>query len=125
MGIKQVLASYLSNLLYLHKNIQYRFRVKPCNKKIIFVVGAPRSGITLIQSIILANSRIAGFDEKTDFFMQRELFSRVFEGISESEYAEICNSNSDIVSVFCGLADKCLKLTAGAEYFLEKKYNIF
>jgi hypothetical protein len=120
LGIKKVLNSYLSNPLDIYKNIKYRLFVKPCKGEIVFVVGAPRSGTTLIQSVISAHAKITSFDEETGFFMYRDIFSHSFEGISKSAYENICESNLDIASTFKAVADECLKLKPGAEIFLEK-----
>ncbi|MBR9911300.1 MAG: sulfotransferase, partial [Gammaproteobacteria bacterium] len=86
----------------------------------IFIVGAPRSGTTLLQSILLVHEKIVGFDEETGFFMYRDLFSREFEGIKNDQYEKICLESSDIVSLYDGVAKLRIETIGRDGFFLEK-----
>ena len=120
MSLKNVLASYLKRPCHLYPNVRLRLLSSVSDREHIFIVGAPRSGTTLLQSILSVSDQIASFDDETGFFMYRDVFSRSFEGVPEEAYKRICKENNDIVQIFDGLAQSCLDINPGTVLFLEK-----
>ncbi|MDY6927559.1 MAG: sulfotransferase [Pseudomonadota bacterium] len=120
MGLKRVVDSFLTKPTNLSKNITYRWDIKPSSEKIIFVIGAPRSGTTLIQSVLGAHTKITGFSEETGFFMLSDFCKMSFDGVTNSEYKRIISSSSDLVEVFTKIAKLQVLKDETANYFLEK-----
>ena len=120
MSVIDAVKSYSSNPLAIFKNVMYRSCLTPSKAKHIFVVGAPRSGTTLLQSVLSAHDYISGFDEETGFFMYRDLFKNRFSQITDERYNEIISSSRDIVSLFDLVSEEHLKTVSRAFLFIEK-----
>ena len=120
MGVKKVYESFFSRPTRIFDNIAYRINCKPSDIKHIFVIGAPRSGTTLLQGILTAHSHISGFDEETGFFMLRDIFKFNFEGIESHKYQEIANNSKSIVEIFDKISELHLNSRPFADFFLEK-----
>ncbi|MEP4891146.1 MAG: sulfotransferase [Aliiglaciecola sp.] len=120
MSLKQLAFSYLKNPHSIIKNIRYRMFNTPSHEKHIFVIGAPRSGTTLIQSILSSNELITSFDEETGFFMYRDLFSKKYEDIDDEVMKNIISNSKDMVSLFDLLSNQKRKQHTKSQYFLEK-----
>jgi hypothetical protein len=120
LSVKQVVTSYLSNPKMIPSNIMYRMVNKPSSAKHIFVIGAPRSGTTLIQSVLSFNQQITSFDEETGFFMYRDLFSNRYENIEEKQFKKIVDESTDMVSLFDAISKCKIEISEHAVCFLEK-----
>lgn len=118
MPMIDVLKSYLSNPGYIIKNYNYRKDPTPSKGEYIFVIGAPRSGTTLLQSVLSANEKITSFDEETGFFMYRDLFKNRFQEIKDDVYDNFISKSDDIVSLFDCVAN--YKTAEIDSIFLEK-----
>lgn len=85
--------------------------------KFIFIVGAPRSGTTLLYKTIKNNTKVSGFDAETEVFSSKRLsnFKR-FECFMERYDFDNClkstNSNIDFF--------KEIHLNLGGDTFIEK-----
>jgi Sulfotransferase family len=107
--------------------------VKPCLKR-IFLVGAPRSGTTILQSLLAAHPEITSFPE-TKFFqylwsdrLKPQLSSRLREFFhKEIRRPDLCDElelykgslTSDRIKWFVGILDK-LAVEDGNNIWLEK-----
>ena len=120
MGLKRIINSFFSKPTNFYKNFSYRTSITPSNEEIIFVIGAPRSGTTLIQSILCAHTKITGFSEETGFFMLTDFCKITFDGVNNSEYQKIVEESNDFVEVFSEVAQLQLSKNPGAIFFLEK-----
>ena len=118
MGFLNAASTYVNNPTNILKNIKFRVLCKASDSRHIFILGAPRSGTTLLQSIVSANSKITSFDEETGFFMYRDFFSKQFSDVPADRYIEMCKSSSDMVDLFDNLA-KLKKDKDKKSYFRE------
>ena len=68
------------------------------NKKLIFIVGLPRSGTTLTHQIIASHSKVYGAGEVVIFdqFMKKNIYNKDFNKIFE-DYSEIHKNNINII----------------------------
>jgi hypothetical protein len=101
-NIKLILASYLKQPEYLVKNIKWRFPKKHSKLSIVFVIGAPRSGTTLLQNILASHSKYFSIKSETGFFLYHNIFDpkKRYFGYSRSELNEFIKNSSDIIEFF-------------------------
>lgn len=85
----------------------------------VFVVGAPRSGTTLLQLLIGAHSGFAGCAGESGVFTRNDLFDlrRRYCGLPQARIAALLRDSGDIVSFFDLLA---AAVTSGPLRFVEK-----
>src|SRR5690606_8481211 len=85
----------------LYRNIRYRFPAATSPRDHVFIVGVPRSGTTLLKSILVAHPDFGGSDyESTGIFNLRDIFSYGMGEIPPPEMAELLKSSSDIVQFY-------------------------
>ena len=99
----------------------FRLFPKTSNENHIFVVGPPRSGTTLVASIISNHPAICSFHSETALFSWRETFL-LFEGKAgrnSYQYHRLRQQARDVVSLCDALAAEC-KEEKGGRRFLEK-----
>ena len=63
-----ILLSHLKTPQYILKNILWRFPKSISKEEIVFVMGTPRSGTTLIQKVFEAHSKLFSIDGETAMF---------------------------------------------------------
>lgn len=86
----------------------------------IFITGAPRSGTTLIKTILTAHSALAGGDyESTDLFKLRNLYQYTCGEIENGWIQVSCKDASDLVDFYDRLANALLAYYDG-EHFVDK-----
>lgn len=108
-GIKSVLAKYNGNYLFEYvknpylvvKNYVFWKRSKSSDKQYVFIVGAPRSGTTLLNSIVKSHSQISGFDFETQLFSYKNRFNfDAYNGNFErSEWEQLIDRSDNIVQL--------------------------
>ncbi|WP_176491136.1 MULTISPECIES: sulfotransferase [Microbulbifer] len=88
--------SYLRNPWHLIRNYRWAKKSFASNQEFIFVVGAPRSGTTLIQKLIGNASEVSSFEFETEVYSKKNIFDyfRFSEFISKQEYLDLVASSS-------------------------------
>jgi len=99
---RNLLQSYPPKPGIIWKNIRWRFPDKKSNGQYIFVVGSPRSGTTLLQSMLTAHSKLFSIEAESGLFSYKNLFdaSRFHFGLPRSQSLCLLNQCSDIVEFF-------------------------
>ena len=99
-SVQAILGSYLKAPHQVFRNISWRRPKKPSDHRIIFVVGAPRSGTTLMERVLNSNSRLFSMQQETGLISLRNIFSRDHFGLSHKENRQLFSESSDIVDFF-------------------------
>lgn len=102
----------LFNPVKLLRNIQWRYGAKTSELPHVFVVGCPRSGTTLMYSILASHPNLMGMDVETFFFVPRDAlniqnYDRIVEAcdISEKEIKDLFAQSQDLVDFYDKLAN--------------------
>lgn len=85
----------------------------------IFVVGPPRSGTTLVMSILASHPRIASLQEETYFFLRWNYTQFRLPDIPDSQMKEFISSARSYVDLFDRIA-RFIKDRQEKDLFLEK-----
>ena len=99
---KKFIFRYLLNPHEIFKNFLFWIKAKKSQKKFIFIIGAPRSGTTLLQRLIITNPLISGFDYETSVFSPKSIYdySRFKDFICYEKFKECIDGSNDIVTFF-------------------------
>ena len=68
--------NYLKHPSHLFKMIAWRFLSQPSDQEHVFVVGAPRSGTTLLQTLIASHSQFCTYQGESNLFTWKNIFYR-------------------------------------------------
>lgn len=120
-NVTQVLWEYLTDPGNLVRNVMWRLPRRPCNLRVIFVLGAPRSGTTLVQRILAVNPRCFTIPGETALFTGRNLFvqPRRFD-LDERQTAVLYHDSSDVVNLLENAVGMLTKVDPSRDIFIEK-----
>ncbi len=113
------LRSYLADPGNWVKNVQWRFPKTIAEKEFVFIVGAPRSGTTLLQRILCVHPSFFSIEGETKIFTARNIFSHNHFGLSQEQLAHLFESSQDTVDYFERGAT-VLGVQNGGRTFVEK-----
>lgn len=85
----------------------------------VFVLGSPRSGTTLVQSVLAAHSRLFSIPGETGLFSLQNIFARRHLGLSWDENQALFDESRDLVDFF-DRAVRRLQERSGGGTFVEK-----
>tara|TARA_R110001583_G_scaffold33308_2_gene112498 strand:- start:4469 stop:5317 length:849 start_codon:yes stop_codon:yes gene_type:complete len=113
--------SYMKTPWNLWDNVAWRFPKTESDLDVVFVVGAPRSGTTLVQKVLESHSRMISIEGETGLFSKQNIFdtNRMHFGYDRNKQLDFFRSSSDIVDFF----EKCvlgLEGMEGGKVFIEK-----
>jgi hypothetical protein len=106
---------------HIYLNPFFRICHTKSSERHVFVVGAPRSGTTLIANVISNHSKFCSLSAETDIFGWKSCFA-IFEGsagMHSGEFNQFRRQFSNVVELVDGLANKCKKQFS-SERFVEK-----
>jgi len=115
------------NPVLVTKNLVWRYLSRKSYEPHVFVLGAPRSGTTLMFRILFVHPEFYGLDYETFFFVPRNLFNddkkcqlnNNFQSFSVEEIIQVRNQSRDIIHFYDNLA-KLIAPREGGQHFLEK-----
>ncbi|MEZ5582500.1 MAG: sulfotransferase [Candidatus Competibacteraceae bacterium] len=121
------LVSYFEYPKDIWPNVVWRFPKNRSQKKHCFVIGAPRSGTTLLQIILAAHSKFGACEGETAVFTLQNLFDlrRRHGGLSATEITDLFNCSMDIVTFFDNLAEVILRRSGGARFVEKTPQHVF
>ena len=103
----------------LVRNVIWRLPRTRSSQNHIFVVGAPRSGTTLVKLILSVHPNLKGPGYETGIFMYKNIFDFKFTGFTQEELDQIIHQSNDIVQFFDSFATANLQKLGGTR-FVEK-----
>lgn len=104
----------------LPKNVLFRVPKRVSDRRHIFVLGIPRSGTTLLKSLLAAHPEIGGSDyESTGILGIRDIFSYGLGELTPAHVQELLRQSRDIVDFYDRIADQLLTRN-GKRIFVDK-----
>ena len=95
-----ILRSHAKTPLSVPRNVAWRLPRTTSDARTIFVFGAPRSGTSLIQSVLGAHSRLFSIPGETGIFSSQNIFGRRHFGLSWAENQALFRESRDVVDFF-------------------------
>lgn len=104
----------------LLKNVRFRITNEKYSNDCIFILGVPRSGTTLLKTLLASHSMIGGSDyESTGIFGIRDIYSYAMGEVSEADMSKILSHSNNIIRFYESIVKILLKRT-GKEIFVDK-----
>jgi hypothetical protein len=115
------LRPYLRNPTHIFKNIWWRLPRTPSAERHIFVVGAPRSGTTLMQVILAAHPRLCSFQGESTLFTWQDVFdeNQSFFGLEKATQRRLLEETDGLAPFFDRVAE-LMRRRKEASRFVEK-----
>ena len=99
-ALTAVVSSHLRTPHLIIRNIRWRMPHTVSDRRLIFVVGAPRSGTTLLQRVLASHSQLFSIQGETGIFSARNIFAREHFKLSREDTSELFTQSRDIVDFF-------------------------
>mgnify|MGYP003956663827 CR=1 FL=1 len=113
------LTSHLRTPHLIPRNIKWRLPRTISDQQVVFVVGAPRSGTTLLQRVLASHSALFSIEGETGIFSARNYFARTHFRLSVEDTQDLFAQSNDIVDFFAN-GVTLLKERRGGGTFVEK-----
>lgn len=117
----QLFREYLCDPRNWIRNVAWRFPRAHSDSRIIFVVGAPRSGTTLVQRILAVHPRCFTIPGETALFSARNLFVQPARfTLTAEETTVLYRKSHDVVEFLENAASALAERAGGRDIFIEK-----
>jgi hypothetical protein len=103
-------------------NVKFWWHDTVSDKEHIFVMGPPRSGTTLVKTVLRTHSNICGVDGETWFFLRKDYAGFRHRAVPNSDMQRFVQESRSITELFDRFAEAS-KRDQDAAYFLEKTPN--
>lgn len=124
MPLTDVIKSMPASPRALLGNIWFRFPRTVSEIPVVFILGTPRSGTTLLKSILCANSAASGVDgETTEIFQYRDVFAHPYPGRSEADRKAILRQSKDLIDFYARWIRPIME-ARGSRVFVDKLYRV-
>jgi len=101
-------------------NIRYRMPRGASDKRHVFIVGVPRSGTTLLKTLLVAHPKLGGNDyESTGVFGFRDIFQYRIGELKPGYVRQLLDQSGDIVAFYDRLVASLLE-RSGKQVFVDK-----
>ncbi len=109
------------------KNVTWRFPRTVSQKKVVFVVGAPRSGTTLLQRVLSLHPDLFSIEGETGLFTKQNIFApeRQHFGLSTDLIEQLFLESRDIVDFFNRGLDHLVEDNPAARFVEKTPQHVF
>lgn len=114
-----ILRSHARTPLSIPRSLAWRLPRTISESRTIFVLGAPRSGTSLVQSVLAAHTRLFSIPGETGIFSSQNIFGRRHFGLSWEENRALFRDSRDVVEFF-DRGVRLLESRAEGRTFVEK-----
>ncbi len=91
--------TYLKSPRDILRNARWRLNCSISQEPIVFVLGAPRSGTTLLQRVLTLHDQLFSIQGETGLFSRQNIFARKHFHLSWDETRTLFEQSSDIVDL--------------------------
>lgn len=95
-----ILRTYARTPSHVPRNVAWRLSRATGTSRTIFVLGSPRSGTSLVQSVLAAHSELFSIPGETGLFSYQNIFGRRHFGLSWGENQALFRESHDLVDFF-------------------------
>ena len=114
-----IIGAYARTPGLVPRNLAWRIPRTTSASRTVFVVGSPRSGTSLVQSVLAAHSRLFSIPGETGLFSYQNIFTRRHFGLSWEENRALFRESRDLVDFF-DRAVRLLESRGEGRTFVEK-----
>ena len=128
MRLIHVVNPFIRNPDHILKNITWRLNPSISYQPHVFIIGAPRSGTTLLESILDVHPNIGSIKVELGFFTIRDIYSFkaiYFSGVDSNFINKIFTNSDDIVQYYDYLSQYFLSVKGGTRFLEKTPQNIF
>lgn len=119
LRLLSILQTYAGTPSHVPRNVAWRFSRTVSASRTIFVIGSPRSGTSLVQSVLATHSRLFSIPGETGLFSYQNIFGRRHFGLSWAENQALFRESRDLVDFF-DRAVQLLETRSEGRVFVEK-----